>query len=182
MRIKDLALITLIPTALLLVPLVAMQFTGEVNWSAGDFVVAWILLTGTGLAYKLLTVGSPHLAFRAGAGLGVVTALLLVWGNLAVGFIGDEGHPANLLYLGVLLIGLVGAFLSRFRPPGLALTLCAMAFAQFMVPLLALVIWQPEIPWNVFGLNTVFALLFAAAGALCRFAAPTQSVTANRNP
>jgi len=179
MRTRDFAHITLIPAALLLVPLVAMRFTAEVNWSAGDFIAAWVLLAGAGLAYKLVTLRTGHLAHRAAAGLGVATALLLVWGNLAVGFIGDEGDPANLLYLGVLLIGVVGAALTRCRAQGLSLTLFAMAFAQLLVPLFALIIWQPEIPWLVFGLNTVFALLFAAAAALFRFAAPIQSATTN---
>ncbi|MBX3750893.1 MAG: hypothetical protein KF897_12460 [Opitutaceae bacterium] len=174
MRIRDFALITLIPAALLLVPLVAMQFTSEVNWTAGDIIAAWVLLAGAGFAYKLVTHRTGHLAYRAAAGLGVATALLLVWGNLAVGFIGDEGNPANLLYLGVLLIGVVGATVTRFRAHGMALTLYAMAFAQLLVPLFALIIWQSDIPWLVFGLNTVFALLFAASAALFRFAVPAE--------
>lgn len=179
MRTRDFALITLIPAALLLVPLVAMQFTREVNWTGSDFAVAWVLLAGTGFAYKLVTHRTGHLAYRAATGLAVVTALLLVWGNLAVGFIGDEGNPANLLYVGVLLIGVIGATVTRFQPQGMALTLYAMAFAQLLVPLFALIIWQPEIPWLVYGLNAVFALLFAASAALFRFAAPIQSVTTN---
>lgn len=178
MRTKDIALITLIPAALLLIPLVAMRYTSEVNWTGGDFPVAWVLLAGAGLAYKLITRATSHLANRAGAALGVATALMVVWGNLAVGFIGEPSDPANLLYLGVLLIGAIGAPAARFHPHGLARTLYAMAFAQFVVPLFALVIWQPEIPWNVYGLNTVFALLFAAAAALFRFAVPTERTPA----
>lgn len=172
MRTRDFAQITLIPAALLLVPLVAMQFTTEVNWTGSDFAAAWVLLAGAGFAYKLVTFRAGHLAYRAAAGLGVATALLLVWGNLAVGFIGDEGNPANLLYLGVLLIGVIGAAVTRCQAHGMALTLYAMAFAQLLVPLLALIIWQPEIPLLVYGLNCVFALLFAASAALFRFAVP----------
>lgn len=174
MRTKDIALITLIPAALLLIPLVAMRYTAEVNWTGSDFAVAWVLLAGAGLAYKLITQRTGHLAYRAGSALGVATALMVVWGNLAVGFIGEPNDPANLLYLGVLAIGAIGATVSRFRPRGLARTLYVMAFAQFVVPLFALVIWQPAIPWNVYGLNTVFALLFAAAAALFRFAVPAD--------
>ena len=33
----------------LLIPLIAMQFTDEVNWSGGDFVFAALLLLGVGI-------------------------------------------------------------------------------------------------------------------------------------
>ncbi|MGB4972677.1 MAG: hypothetical protein WBO32_08455, partial [Cyclobacteriaceae bacterium] len=49
MKIKRLLIITSIVGLLLLIPLVAMQFTNEVNWTFMDFIVAAILLMGTGL-------------------------------------------------------------------------------------------------------------------------------------
>ncbi len=39
---------------LLLIPLVAMQFTNEVNWTLSDFVVAAVLLLGTGLIFEFV--------------------------------------------------------------------------------------------------------------------------------
>jgi hypothetical protein len=39
--------------AVLCVPLIAMQFSDDVNWSAMDFAVAGTLLFGTGLGYVL---------------------------------------------------------------------------------------------------------------------------------
>ena len=36
-------------TVLLCIPLVAMQFTNEVNWTFSDFAIAGGLLLGTGL-------------------------------------------------------------------------------------------------------------------------------------
>jgi nitrate/nitrite transporter NarK len=39
---------------LLLIPLVAMQFTNEVNWTLSDFVVAAVLLLGTGLVCEFV--------------------------------------------------------------------------------------------------------------------------------
>jgi len=47
---------------------------------------------------------------RLAAGLALVAALLILWFNLAAGLIGiEDDDPANLLYVGVLGIGFVGA-------------------------------------------------------------------------
>ena len=85
---KKLGLVVLATAAILLVPFIAMQFTGEVNWNAFDFVVAGVLLAGTGLAYVLSTMkmSSPRSRLAIGAVLAVV--LVLVWAELAVGIIG----------------------------------------------------------------------------------------------
>ncbi|MCC6073207.1 hypothetical protein ACFSQU_05680 [Massilia sp. GCM10020059] len=85
---KKIGIVVLVTAAILLVPLIAMQFTGEVNWSAFDFVVAGVLLAGTGLAYILSTMkmSSPRSRLAIGAMLAV--ALVLVWAELAVGLFG----------------------------------------------------------------------------------------------
>lgn len=73
---------------LLLIPLVAMLFTNEVNWTIGDFVVAGILLLSTGLAIELVLrkVNKKQNRFVL---LFVILALLLVtWIELAVGIFG----------------------------------------------------------------------------------------------
>jgi hypothetical protein len=77
--------VLLATAALLLVPLVAMQFTREVNWGLEDFLAAGMLLSGTGLAYLFLArmVRTPRRRMLLGGGLGVM--LLLVWAELAVG-------------------------------------------------------------------------------------------------
>jgi hypothetical protein len=71
-----------------------MQFSPEVKWGPFDFAVAGVLLFGSGLTYELVARKMGRIAYRAAAGIAVVTALL-VWLNLAVGIIGDEGNPAN---------------------------------------------------------------------------------------
>jgi hypothetical protein len=82
---RDILRVALATAALLLVPLVAMQFTDEVNWGALDFIVAAALLGGTGSAYVLLArrLSGPRQRMMAGAVL--LMALLLVWAELAVG-------------------------------------------------------------------------------------------------
>ena len=39
---------------ILLIPLMAMQFTEEVNWELTDFIVAGVLLLGTGLVCEFV--------------------------------------------------------------------------------------------------------------------------------
>lgn len=173
MEKKSLAAILLAPVVLLLVPFVAMRFTTEVAWDAADFLIAWTLMAGAGLAFKLATSRARNLAHRAAAGLALATAFVLVWGNLAVGLIGNEDNPANLLYFGVLVVGVAGSCLARFEPRGMARALFATALAQFLVPVVAFLIWRPA-PGpgvaKVFLLNTVFALLFVGSAILFRIA------------
>lgn len=123
---------------LLLLPLVAMQFTTEVSWRARDFAVFAMMLIGACGSYELATRMSANTAYRAAAGLAVATAFLLVWANGAVGVIGDEGEPANLMYAGVLGVAIIGAVLGRMQPRGMALTLAATTLAQILVALIAL--------------------------------------------
>ena len=47
-------------------------------------------------------------AYRLAIGATLVTSLLLVWVIGAVGLIGAEGDPFDLIYAGVLAIGIIG--------------------------------------------------------------------------
>lgn len=123
---------------LLALPAVAMRFTTEVNWTASDFVVMGVLIAAACGAVEVGMRMSGHLAYRAGVVVGVGGAFLLVWINLAVGILGSEDNPSNLMYLAVLLTGLVGAPLVRFRARGLVRVLLAMAAVQVAVPIVAL--------------------------------------------
>ena len=71
--------------ALLLIPLTAMQFTDQVLWNAADFVVAGVLLFGTSLALALVAKRVKRPVYRMAAGVAVLSALALVWVELAVG-------------------------------------------------------------------------------------------------
>lgn len=115
---------------LLLLPAVAMRFTGEVDWNAADFIVMGVMLSAACGSYELATRMSGSTAYRAGMGVAIVTAFLTVWVNLAVGMLGDEGNPANLLFGGVLLVALLGAVIARFGPRGMARAMGAAALAQ----------------------------------------------------
>jgi hypothetical protein len=123
---------------LLLAPLIAMQVTDEVAWDLADFLVAGALVGSVGLGYELALRKSRDRAYRAAAGLALATAFILAWANLAVGVIGSEDNPANLMIDAVLAVGIVGVVLARFRPRGMARALAATALAQVLVAVIAL--------------------------------------------
>ena len=101
-------------------------------------------------------------AYRAAVGVALAAAFILVWMNLAVGIIGNEDNPANLMYGGVLAVGLIGAVIARFRPDGMSRALVATALAQTLVGVIALIAG-----WGSTGANwpqvIVFLTLFFAA-------------------
>lgn len=122
-----------IPVLLLLLPLIAMRFTAEVNWTASDFVFASVLFGSVGLAFEFIVHQSRSLAYRLGAGLTVITAFLTVWVNAAVGMIGSEDNPYNLAFGAVLTVALIGAVVARFRAAGMTHAMVVTAIAQAMV-------------------------------------------------
>lgn len=73
---------------ILLVPLIAMQFTSGVNWGPEDFIVIGILLFGTGLGYVLAAQKVRSTEHRLILGAVLLGVLLLVWAELAVGIFG----------------------------------------------------------------------------------------------
>jgi hypothetical protein len=123
---------------LLLAPLIAMRFTEDVVWTGSDFAAAAIMLGSAGLAMELAVRKSDNLAYRVGAGLAIAAAFGLVWVNLAVGFLGDEGNLANLMFLGVLAVALVGSAIGRFEPGAMARAMFATAAAQVLVGVIGL--------------------------------------------
>ena len=123
---------------LFLLPLVAMQFTDEVNWTAFDFVF-WggMLLVACGV-YEVATRISPSRWYRAGVGAAVVGGFLVVWVNGAVGMIGNEDNAYNLLFLGAIVVGAIGALIAWFRPGGMAWALYATALVHGLVSVVAI--------------------------------------------
>jgi hypothetical protein len=125
--------------AVLLLPLVAMQFTDEVNWDLADFAFAGALVAGVGVLSELAVRRASSRAYRAAAGVALATAFILIWANAAVGIIGSEDNPANAMYVAVLAVGIAGALIARFRPRGMARAMAATALAQVLVAVIALV-------------------------------------------
>jgi hypothetical protein len=101
--------------ALILTPLVAMQFTTEVNWDETDFIAAAIIFGIMGGLIECAVRLSSNWYFRFGAMFAVLAGFMVIWSNLAVGMIGNEDNPVNLWFGLVLLIAIVGSIAARFR-------------------------------------------------------------------
>ncbi len=177
---KSIIRLALVTVGILLIPLLAMQVSDEWNWDLFDFAFMGTLIFGTGLAYQLIARKAGTTGYRAAVGMALATAFLLVWINGAVGISGNEGNPVNLMYFGVLAVGVIGAIIARLQPHGMARTLFAMAMAQMLVPVIALIIWNPQVTFwgaageiGVFFLNAVFAMLFVGSALLFRRASAT---------
>jgi hypothetical protein len=114
-------------------------------------------------------------AYRVALGLAFTAAFLIVWLNAAAGLIGiEDDDPANLLYVGVLAVGVVGAIVARLRPRGLARALFATALAQALVGAIALALPNTASAAQIVLLHAAFVALFAAAAVLFRHAARTE--------
>ena len=159
---------------LLLLPLFAMQVTDQVVWDVADFAFFGALLVGAGVTYELAARKTGNTAYRAAVGVALAAAFILVWVNLAVGVIGTERDDANLMYGGVLAVGIIGAIIARFQPDGMARALFATALAQALVAVIALLAGLGS-PWSGPGeiliLNGFFVALFVGSAWLFRKAA-----------
>lgn len=112
--------------------------------------------------------------YRIALALALAAALFLLWLSLGIGIIGADGDPANLMYMGVLAVGVLGALIARGRPRGMARALLAMALAQASVAVIALVAgwglpYSP--PLELVALNGFFVALFGGSAWLFRRAA-----------
>ena len=174
---RRVARVLLAATLLLILPVLAMQITDQIAWGPEDFAAAGLLLVGTGLTFVLVTRHGGSAAYRAAVGIALAAALLLVWLNLAVGLIGSEDDPANLMYAGVLAVGIVGAFVARCQPRGMARAMFATGLTQAFVALTALIfgLGSPGSgPLELMALNGCFIALFLGSGLLFRHAARGQ--------
>ena len=154
---------------LLLLPLIAMWYTDEVNWTGSDFVFMGVLLGSVGLAFEFIVRKSGSLAYRFGAAFALIAAFLTIWVNAAVGMIGDG--PYNLLFGGVLLIALIGAIVARFEPAGMARAMVVAAIAQSVLSAVGM---STDARGGILSMTFVVPWLLAAA--LFRNAAREQGL------
>lgn len=86
---KNIIRSVLVAELILLVPLVAMLFSDEVDWGAADFIIVGILLAGIGVAYQLIVTGAKNNSKQIAIGIVLVAMMLLIWIELAVGVFGS---------------------------------------------------------------------------------------------
>ncbi|MFL6734637.1 MAG: hypothetical protein ACJ8EY_08070 [Sphingomicrobium sp.] len=134
-----------IPVALLALPFIAMQIGSHgVRWTFSDFIVMGALFVFVGAAFEMFVRLSPSLVYRAAAGLALLATFLVVWVNLAVGIIGSEHNPSNLMYFGLCGIGIVATLLVRGGPAAMARITLGMGVGQVLVTAMALIVGRDE--------------------------------------
>ena len=89
MKTIDIIRSVLVAELVLLVPLIVMQFTDEVDWGPADFMIVSVLLAGIGVAFYLLVNGIKQSPRRAVLGVLLALTILLMWAELAVGVFGS---------------------------------------------------------------------------------------------
>lgn len=113
--------------ALLLTPLVMMQFNAEWHWTIGDFLFAGTMIGGVGLLYELAERASGNRAYRAGVAVALAASFLTVWTTL----VRDDGTGMGFFL--VIMAAAVGGFAAWFRAAGLARTMLGVAIMQALL-------------------------------------------------
>lgn len=112
---------------------------------------------------------SPTTYYRLGLASALGTAVFLLFGIGALGIIGSGGSPDR-IYLAVLVVGLLGAVVSRLRPQGMAWALAVTAAAMVVATLVALLAgWHQHAGaslLDIVGLTLMYAGLFGASAWL----------------
>ena len=54
--------------------------------------------------------------YKFAISISVFGVVLLIWMSLGIGIIGEDGNPTNVVYAGVVAIGIIGTILSRMKP------------------------------------------------------------------
>jgi len=90
MKNKSFVWIALATCLVLLVPLIAMQFTDEVRWDHTDFIVMGGLIFGISSVFVIVFRGLPR---KPKLVIGIIFALffLWLWAELAVGVFTNWG-------------------------------------------------------------------------------------------
>jgi len=84
MKTKNIRLICILLAvpALLLIPFVAMRFTGEVNWTPLDFTVMGAMLLMTGLGIEAALRATRVTWMKVAAVAAILFGFVMVWGTL----------------------------------------------------------------------------------------------------
>lgn len=122
---------------LILLPLFALKIADRNAWQLEDLPFALIMVLTIGLAFELVLRIAPRWTYRAGATLSLATALLLVLGNLAVGFAGSENNRINVIFFAAPALGALGSIAVRFSPLALSIIMASCAVAQMVAGFIA---------------------------------------------
>jgi len=159
--------------ALLLTPLMMMQFNPDWHWTISDFLVAGTVISGVGLLYELAERASGSRAYRAGAAIALIASFLTVWTTL----VRDDG--TGLGYFMVVMAAVVGGFAAWFQAAGMARTMLGVAIMQALLGIATATAPSsaslPGGPFKILLFNGFFAALWLISAAFYRAGARARS-------
>ena len=110
--------------ALLALPAIAMQFSGAVAWTIGDFLFAAIMLAALGGGIELAVRVGRGAAHKAGLIIAALAGFATVWVNAAVGIIGDG--PINAVFTIIVFAALLASLAFRLSARAVSVIAAAM--------------------------------------------------------
>ncbi len=138
---------------------------------ASPFIVGFIIVN---------KFNPGNLSYKLAVALALITAFLLIWVNLAVGIIGSEDNGANLMFVVILFIGLIGAINVRFQSLGMSYVMLIMVLAHVIVAVIELIFQfgsqGPIWPFDIIGASSIFVILWFTSALLFRRAAQIQHI------
>lgn len=126
--------------------------------------MVYVLFFGTGMVFALVARRMGAWSYKAGVGVALAAGFALGWFNMVQ--VADPGNPANLMYYGVLGVGVVGACLARLKARGLALTLFAMSATLEVIAVMLPSGAAPYLARNMAIGHGVYTVLFVGSGLL----------------
>ena len=125
----------------------------------------------------------PVTAYRLAITGWIGSSLAIMFLMGAVGIVGIEGDPMDLLYVGMVGIGVGGAAASRFQPAGMSRAMAAAAASTALLAALALLGDRHQAEYSsvleILGLNAMFAAMFGSCAWLFHLAQRKAPTTAN---
>jgi hypothetical protein len=155
--------------ALLLAPAVASRVSDGMKWDSADFILVGLMLAAACGIWELAMSKTRNWSYAAAAIVAVGTGFLLFLVNGAVGILGSEDNPVNLLYFGVLTLALGGGVIVRFRAEGMGRAMAVTAGAQIVTGVLGVMLF-PDVKGFLAG-TAMFVPLWLASAWLFRRAA-----------
>ncbi len=153
---------------LLCIPLIAMQYTDEVNWSVFDFLVMASLIAIVGLSLEKAITLSNDSRYRVGVTILLFSLFLLVWVNLSVGLIGGEQNALNFIYVSIPITIFIMSYKSSFSAISLFYASILISFIQALITSFAIIFeWGHPYDKSVlllFG-NGIFIILYLFAAS-----------------
>ncbi len=167
-----------VSACLLVLPAVAMLFTDEVSWSHTDFMVFALMLSVVCGCLEIVLRRSTSRNYLAGFAVALLASFLLVWVNLAVGIVGNEGNPVNLWFYVAPGVGVAWSVATRFTARGMAQAMIAAAIVQAIVAIVILTISKAHTPI----ITGIFVLLWLSSAQLFRSARKQAAGNGDNTP